>query len=291
MATTEIDPAIETDAAMASADLLGRMAPPLRISGGPDFILLKRAPGPTPVAGATLWVQNPTDAPMEMRVWLAFEDANAAVLDRFVGTLAPLEVGVLAVPVSIRFKLRYALGLHLTGSSAAPRVRATTEGHLDREATSKGTLIGLAGLALTGVGHFRVTHVGGDVGKYFKANWDFSGADPAIVGVEATWTRVWAPSGAPETVWVHSATPPRAIETTRTGNWLATLAAFIFAIIGFSVASPVVGALPAIAIAVVVLVATAYLATALLKRALPGLFPSEVIGSLVLHDGVGVTRA
>lgn len=86
------------DAAMASADLLGLIAPPLRISRGPDFILVKRAPGPIPVAGATLWLQNPTNAPMEVRVWIAFEDApsNVATPDRFVGTLAPLEVGVLS---------------------------------------------------------------------------------------------------------------------------------------------------------------------------------------------------
>jgi hypothetical protein len=37
--------------------------------------------------------------------------------------------------------------------------------------------------------------------------------------------------------------------------------------------------------------AAAYMATTLLKAAVPGLFPSEVIGSLVLRDGAGVTRA
>ena len=106
---------VSTDPALASADLLGQLAPPLRMSGGPDFILVKRAPGPTPVAGATLWLQNPTNAPMEVKAWLSFEGAQG-VPDRFVGTLGPLEVGVLAVPVSITFKLQLGLKFTLTGA-------------------------------------------------------------------------------------------------------------------------------------------------------------------------------
>lgn len=284
MAITEMDAAIERDAALASADLLGQLAPPLRISGGPDFILVKRAPGPTPVAGATLWLQNPTNAPMKVQAWLSFEGASG-MPDRFVGTLAPLEVGVLAIPVSITFKLQLGLTFTLTGNSAAARVRATTEGHLDRDATAKGILVGMAGLAVFGVGHFRVAHVGGDVGRFFSATWDFSGAFPASVGAEATWTRLWAPADTPNTVFVHDAAPPRAIEreALRGGTWLATLAAFVSAIVGYSVVSSVVGVLPALAVAVVALIAGAYLATALLKAVLPGLFPSEVIGSLVLR--------
>ncbi len=294
MATTDTDPSGDMDAAMASADLLGQIAPPLRIRGGPDFILFERAPGAIPVAGATLWLQNPTNAPMEVRAWIAFDSAPAkvAVPDRFVGTLAPLEVGVLAVPVSITFRVPYVLKFGLMGRSAAARVRATTPGSLDREATAKGILFGLAGVALTGVGHFRITHVGGDVGSGFSASWDFSGADPAIVGAEATWTRVWAPRDAPDTVFVHSAAPPRAIETnTRIGNYVAVLAAFVVAIIGYNIAAPVVGVVPAIVLAAVVFMAAGYAALALLKIALPGLVPAEVIGSLVLRDGVGVTRA
>ena len=54
-----------------TADLLSALAPPFRLSGGPDFILSQRAPGN--FAGATPWLQNPTDVPMPVSFSLTIE--------------------------------------------------------------------------------------------------------------------------------------------------------------------------------------------------------------------------
>ena len=294
MATTETDPSVEMDAAMASADLLGQIAPPLRIRGGPDFILFERAPGPTPVAGATLWLQNPTNAPMEVRAWIAFDSAPAkvAVPDRFVGTLAPLRggrarcPGVDHVQGAVRAQVRSDGPL---GGSQGPSDHA---GHLDREATAKGILFGLAGVALTGVGHFRVTHVGGDVGSGFSASWDFSGADPAIVGAEATWTRVWAPSRHARDR-VH--TQRRATKGDRDEHEDRQLCRRSGGIRPRHHRVQHRGSrwscVPAIVLAAIVFIASGYGDSPCSRLHCRVCSRAEVIGSLVLRDGAGVTRA
>jgi hypothetical protein len=284
-----------TEEQVGTADLLAVIAPPFRLDGGPDIILSQRAPGN--VAGATLWLQNPTNAPMEVVFAISYRDGPAKVrrADRFLCTLAPLEVGVLAAPISIRFTQPHTIGFTVAGpphGATAPRVRAVTKGRLDNVATLKGILAGAAGLALVGVGHFTVTHIGGNVGRYFSAEWPVSGAEPSLVNAEATWTRIWAPADSPPTTFSHRAEPPRQVETMPSRvAYGVTLPAMALMPFEFSFASQFVGIVPGIALTLALLIASIYGAHAILKAAFPSLYPIDTFGSLVVRDGDGVTPA
>ncbi len=125
------------------AAVLAALAPPFRLSGGPDFILSQRAPGTVPVSGATLWLQNPTERPVSIRFVATVDGGKGRGTDVFSATLAPLEVGALAVPVSIRFSRPHAVKFLVVSESRGrdhsadpPRIRAATPRHVDREATA-----------------------------------------------------------------------------------------------------------------------------------------------------------
>lgn len=283
-----------------TADLLSALAPPFRLKNGPDFILSQRAPGN--IAGATLWLQNPTDRPMPVSFWLDFErGGDSRVIDMFRGTLAPLEVGALAVPVSIRFRRPHAVHFKVgPGKNReewvrdAPRIREASAGHLDRDATAKGMLTGLAGLALVGVGHFTIARAGGDVGTTFSAMWTLEGADPSSVwgGAPATWTRVWAPDGAEPTTFVHEAKPQSELVVARPlmfAQWVLTFLGGALVMLALLKAG--IDGLPGLMATVAAAFVVFFAAGSLFRSHFPGLHSTVVIEPLVVRDGEGVIRA
>jgi hypothetical protein len=276
-----------TDEQIGTADLLGLIAPPFRIVYGPDFILSRRAPGLLPVAGATVWLQNPTTEPMPVSVLVGERR------ERIHGTLAPLEVGVLSVPVSPK-SARHGRELQFViagGPTTAPRVRAVTKGHLARGATMKGIAEGLAGLAFGGVGRFTVAHVGDDVANPFIAKWELEGVDAAVVAAETTWTRIWALPAWPPATFTHEAPATETVQVPRTWAKLVLIAATLV------VPATVVNALKDIVGGAwfVALVALAVLMFALiwnsLRTAFPNSFRTETMGPLIGPEGDGVERA
>jgi hypothetical protein len=286
-----------TDEDMGTADLLALIAPPFRLRGGPDFVLAQCASVTFPAEGATLWLQNPTNSPMPVLFWIGYENvpAKVASADSFRSTLAPLEVGALVVPISTRLTRPHTIGFHVRGpsrGSAAPRVRAATKGHLDRDATLKGIAVGVAGLALFGVGHFRVTHIGGEAGSSFDTTWQVTVTGPGLANAEATWTRIWAPADSPPTTFIHNAAPSQQFRTIPSrmayGVILAALALIPFEYNNF--ASPFVGHSSGILLTLALFIPSIYGAHALLRAAFPGLYPTDTMGSLVPRDGNGIVR-
>lgn len=284
------------DEQLGRIDLLALLAPPFQLDGGPDFLLYQRAPGRAPVAGATLVLQNPTATPMPVRFVVSFKDVPGKdhFADVFTATLAPLEVGVLAVPISIRFHRPHTIQFFVMGSrtgTAESRVREATPGHLDQEATIKGILSGVAGLALIGIGRFTVTRVGGSVGWSYLTSWEIAGADPILSGSEASWTRIWAPADSPASAWVQEAAAPRTIETmTGCAGWGITFAALALLPIEYNFLSQSVGLLLGVALTGMFGLLSLFAGHRLLRIALPSLYPKDTIGSLVLRDGAGVSR-
>jgi hypothetical protein len=174
---------------LATTDLLSSLAPAFHLAAGPDIIVLRSANGS---AGVTVLLQNPYAAPLATTIAVGRKD-DTSLPDHIAITLAPLEVGRLAIP--LRFKEGTEAKVNISCErQRQSRARAKGRGALDVPDSALGILGGLLTLALTPVGHFSVTRKGGDVTNPFSLPFEMAaGAETGRI----TYERLWSPAGVP----------------------------------------------------------------------------------------------
>lgn len=181
------------DGRFGSDNILAELAPPYQLHGGPDILVATQTLDGRP--GATVLIQNPYDAPIQVDVWVGTNRLD--MRDQISGELAPLEVGRLSLPLrhDPPGHLRMTIAGHVAPGTA--RVREFLPKKYDTSRSAAGIASGLAGLLVMGVGRFSTTSSGGIVDQPLVVNWEVAaGARAHVSGTGVAYDRIWAPASA-----------------------------------------------------------------------------------------------